>query len=766
MSSKSPSSRVDLFYSYSHKDVQHKENMRKTLASLKRQGLLGDWSDAQITPGQRISETIQAKLRESEIVAFLFSPDFLASDECLKEWQHAKNKETTGRLVFRVPIIVRECPWQDFLGEDDIKALPFDGKAITTYRDQDSAWKEVYEGIKSVIETIRTTYTPKPEFVAHLNNADLPVSKPVTLSDIFVFPRLMEREYIPHPDHPDLVRESVVSSFDDLRAFQRSLIHGEDKSGKTALAKQLALSLIHDGKPVLFADLNAAPHRYVAKFLKQLYDEQLNGDHSLWLQQEHKTLIVDNMHDAPDLANLIEYCSSTFSNIHIFVSTDVFEAFLIDEKRLADFNPIRIEPLTSTQQEALIRKQLTILRGDDALLDGLVDQAEDRVNSVVISNKIVPRYPFFVLAILQTYDALMPPSLSITSYGHCYYVLVVASLTRAGISHADDAINSCFNFAEQLALARFKAQMATGSTRIDFEAFRSGYDSEYFIEKSLLNRLIHKDYGLITGDGKFKHAYMYYFFLGKMLATDSELAETHIPELCDHSDVHGNYLSLLFAIHHATDDKIIEDILVRVMVEFENVPVASLDRGETARFKKILSKLPESVLSGASIEEERAKARQRRDNLEETHDKDAEDRVREEPNGDALRMLRTFKNNKILGQVLRNQAGKLPRKQIEEIVATISESSFRLINLLLKDEEEISLLAEHLHAKFPEAELREVQQMIRALSFLWTLANIEHAVRAVNVPSIREAVRSVVKTNDTQLTTFSATSACWTVERR
>ena len=76
MSSNPPGLRVDLFYSYSHMDVQHKNDMQKTLAALKRGGFLRDWSDAQITPGQRISETLQAKLPESDIVAFLLSPEF------------------------------------------------------------------------------------------------------------------------------------------------------------------------------------------------------------------------------------------------------------------------------------------------------------------------------------------------------------------------------------------------------------------------------------------------------------------------------------------------------------------------------------------------------------------------------------------------------------------------------------------------------------------------------------------------------------------
>ena len=295
------------------------------------------------------------------------------------------------------------------------------------------------------------------------------------------------------------------------------------------------------------------------------------------------------------------------------------------------------------------------------------------------------------------------------------------------------------------------AQRETDGGTVDFRAFQNDYDSQYIIEESLRNRLIHKEYGIITDDGKFKHAYMYYFFLGKMLATNPELAETYLPELCAHSDVDGNYLTLLFAIHHATDDKIIEDILVRMMVELEDVPIATLDRDETARFKSIVSQLPKSVLSGGSVEEERARAREARDilELEEAQDYEPEEQEHEVAHVDPLRMLRTFKNNKILGQVLRNQSGKLPRGQIEEIVETIADSSFRLINLMLKDEEEIRGLAEHFHAKFPEAGLDEVQQMVRSLSFLWTLANIEHAVHAVNVPSIREAVETIVSRNGT-----------------
>ena len=121
--------RVSIFYSYSHKDIQHREDMERTLSLLRERAFLRDWSDERILPGQSISEATRTKQSEADVVAFLFSPDFLASKECRREWDRATKAASAGQLLFRVPIIVRPCGWYDFLGEDDVKALPRDGKA-------------------------------------------------------------------------------------------------------------------------------------------------------------------------------------------------------------------------------------------------------------------------------------------------------------------------------------------------------------------------------------------------------------------------------------------------------------------------------------------------------------------------------------------------------------------------------------------------------------------------------------------------------------
>ena len=141
-------------------------------------------------------------------------------------------------------------------------------------------------------------------------------------------------------------------------------------------------------------------------------------------------------------------------------------------------------------------------------------------------------------------------------------------------------------------MATFLARRAAESEPVDFAAFEEQYRSEYYIKTSLLSRLTHKDFGIITKGGAFKTSYMYYYFLGKSIATNPEHAAAYLPELCAHSYTEANYLTLLFAIHHATDDKIIEDIRNRTVVELEDVAVATLSEAETSRFANIVSGAP------------------------------------------------------------------------------------------------------------------------------------------------------------------------------
>ena len=739
---------VNLVYSYSHRDSQHRASMERSLALLKTDGPLVDWSDQSILPGSSISAAIRRNMDNADIIVFLLSPDFIASEECMKEWRRAEQLAAENPQRFHIPIIVRDCAWKDLLTKDDPKALPQDGVPVVNFVSQDAAWQQVYEGIKAVVNELRNTFTAKPTFLAEMGRTDFISQQNINLKDIFVFlPLLCRSSRQNEPDRP----ADEITEPEELLRKKYTLIHGADRSGKTALSRHMLLILAEQSKPALYVDLNQVPQDAGHDFFRKTYYSQFHGDYSLWIQQQDKTLIMDNLSGRSGLIDLVVAAKELFDRIIITLSSTVFYAFFRDESRLADFEELEIADLTQTQQETLIRKRLSLTSGNPSLTDAYVDRVEDRVNSIIIDNKVVPRYPFFVLCILQTYEAYMPAGLAITSYGHCYYALIVASLVRAGISRQDSDINVCFNFAEHLAFETYQRTSRNGTTPLDFDDFVEQYSCEYVISHAVINRLKHEEFGLIDPDGQFRTAYMHHFFLGRFLSKGSPTNRDIIQRMCAATYVSANYLTLLFTIHHTNDLEIIDDILLRTMCTLDDVQAAKLDSAENRRFQDIVSSLPKNILSAENVESERKREREARDYAagrtgdKEEFDNDDGSEIQESVNG----IYRVWKNNEIMGQILRNKYGSITKQKIEEIIAIMADGGLRLVNLVLKDKDEIADMAHYVKAKNPDYDIQEIKRDLGWFSFVWTIINVEHIVKSINVPEVSASVRNVAERTGT-----------------
>lgn len=140
-----------LFYSYAHEDEKHLEALQKSLASLKREGKISDWYDRKIYPGDDWNQAITQQLERAQIILFLVSSDFIASDYCWStEVRRALERNARNEAVV-IPIIVRPCDWNSApFGK--LQALPTDGKPITTWANRDQAWMEVTKGIRTLID--------------------------------------------------------------------------------------------------------------------------------------------------------------------------------------------------------------------------------------------------------------------------------------------------------------------------------------------------------------------------------------------------------------------------------------------------------------------------------------------------------------------------------------------------------------------------------------------------------------------------------------
>ena len=143
-----------VFISYSHHDEEHRKNLEKSLKLLQRSGLIEFWNDRKLLAGDDFDNQIKSELNISDIVIFLVSLEFLASDYIDSlEVSTALKLHKEGQIVV-VPIIVRPSPFKeaDF---SHLLALPKDGKAITTWNDEDIAWLDVHEGLRKLCLQMR-----------------------------------------------------------------------------------------------------------------------------------------------------------------------------------------------------------------------------------------------------------------------------------------------------------------------------------------------------------------------------------------------------------------------------------------------------------------------------------------------------------------------------------------------------------------------------------------------------------------------------------
>lgn len=141
--------KIKLFISYSHKDENYRKELETSLALLKRQDLIETWSDRMIMPGKNWRNEISSNLEDADIILFLISPDFIASDYSYEiELQRAIEKHDKQEAIL-VPIIIRHSSWLNS-PVGNFQALPREGKPISAWVHRDEAWLNVFEGIRNV----------------------------------------------------------------------------------------------------------------------------------------------------------------------------------------------------------------------------------------------------------------------------------------------------------------------------------------------------------------------------------------------------------------------------------------------------------------------------------------------------------------------------------------------------------------------------------------------------------------------------------------
>lgn len=142
-----------LFFSYSHRDEDLRDELEIHLAMLKRSGVISTWHDRRITAGSELDASIDLALNNADVILLLVSSYFLASEYCYeKEMQRAMERHEAGEATV-IPVILHPCDWQSAVF-GKLMAAPTDGKPVSKHTNLHDAFLDITNSIKAAISQL------------------------------------------------------------------------------------------------------------------------------------------------------------------------------------------------------------------------------------------------------------------------------------------------------------------------------------------------------------------------------------------------------------------------------------------------------------------------------------------------------------------------------------------------------------------------------------------------------------------------------------
>ena len=287
-----PPASIEVFYSYAHEDEELVKELRKHLSILKRQGVIRDWYDREITAGTDWKGQLDQHLNSAGVILLLVSAAFLASDYCY-DVEMTRALERHGQGEARViPVLLRKVDgWQDApFGK--IQSLPTDGKPVTSWKIRDEAFADVARGIRNTIGQLGA-HQPKP---------------PPGQFPFFVpFPRNLD--FVGRTD--DLERLHATLQQREPVGIRPAGLTGMGGIGKTQLAVEYVYRF-RDAYPDGIFWINAAEplarglaqigSRLRPQVLERPPDEQLRAAFDELKRRPDALLVFDNLEDPAQLA--------------------------------------------------------------------------------------------------------------------------------------------------------------------------------------------------------------------------------------------------------------------------------------------------------------------------------------------------------------------------------------------------------------------------------------------------------------------------------
>lgn len=736
-----------IFISYSHKDETHKIELEVHLAMLKRKNIVSVWHDRKIVAGDEWKNEIDNNLESADIILFLISPDFLASEYCYDiEVKKAMERHDAG-LAKIISIIVRNCDWHD-CDFSKFQVLPKDAKPIALWDDKDSAWVDVTNGLKvHIADFVQKSITaeiivdeekfqPATDIKEWLDDTEVLLThrrvNKVRLSDVYVPPDLESENEVPTKEIKIINSEIVLKKLDFY------LINGEEQQGKTTLLKHTYKQLIDSDYLVIYLNAKEIKSSNLEEIINNAISKQYkNLSFTQFEATKKKALLLDNI-DGIGLntkyrSKLIKDINSKFNFVVTTCDTS-FNYISADISELNAYQRYSLLGFGHAKRDEMVKKWVSLGVEESILDTDLYAQCDDLVAKLntVIRKNIVPSKPFYILVFLQIFEAYTKQNLELTSSGHCYQQLIYQALDHVAVPKNE--VEKYLNVLTELAWAIHKNENGLNHSQLNefFNTYNSTFLTVNNIETidKLKQAAIVNEKNALT---HFKYPYLFYFFTAKKIAesfSSSTIVKDEINLLLGklHREDYANIL--VFVTHHTKDSWVLEEIQSVLSSLFSDQKAADLSKEQLKFMDEFIAQIPELIIEQREIKDERENHNNKLDEL----DKNQEDSEFESV--DILANInKAFKGMDIAGQIIRNRHATLTREALFSLASHGALTGLRFLNYFINLSDisklEIVKFIEQRLSEHPNHSDKDIQKYAEKIFLMLTYNVINVVIRKI-----------------------------------
>ncbi|XGA80810.1 hypothetical protein OR573_03915 [Halomonas sp. CH40] len=581
--------------------------------------------------------------------------------------------------------------------------------------------------------------------------------------DVFIFPELKKSD-------ADVDEEKYCNSLDLIDSCENLFLRGGESSGKTFLLYEFFLKHYDLGLIPIYIDcLNvrnaslAKVERYVNRCVEKQYSKSFLNDYNQ-TPKSKKIVYLDNYDQlratSEHRAKFLKFFMDRFERVIVTTGTSLEYGDLTDTE-MADvsqeFERYELLPFGHQLRHKLIQKW----NGGSYDLEGnfedpayKISEAETSINSV-IGKHLVPSTPFYLLTLLQSFEAAQDGGIQNSSYGYYYQYLITSSLKR--VNFKPDQLDELFNYCSLLAFEmRNNGDKSISSD--EFLAFNDFYSKEYTRvdfdqrkEKLLKAKILtfRQDFYC------FSYSYIYFFFLGKYLAInwEDEVVKELVKDCCDHLYIRDNAHAVIFLTHHTNRTDIIKKIIEVSSDLFSDVEPISFN-GDTEFLNDFIEEASKVIIGEIDTEKNQEAERRSKDDIEVNGEVDEYAQPLEELNfQDKINLM--FKTVEILGLIAKNYYGSLRNSFKKEIIDESFEAPLRALKhffmALEKAQEPLvrelsTIMAERSSAEDDNEKL--AKKLLFDIFGIMSFSFIHKAAASVSSAKLKEVISEVAKEKD------------------